>query len=115
MGHFEPLHAFLGIREQQAARAMQPTGLAGYFFQFVVKADGVALQLGHIRIAVESVKAAGGVPRRSRRELIALDEHHVLPTGFGQVVKDAATDDATTDYGNPCMRFHGAIPSTATS
>ena len=85
---------------------MQPAGLAGYFFQFVVKADGVALQLGHIRIAVESVKAAGGVPRRSGGQLIALDQHHVLPTGFGQMVKDAATDDATADNGDPCMRFH---------
>src|ERR1700675_3808175 len=115
MGHFKPLHAFLGIREEQPARAMQPAGLPRYLFQFIVKADGIALQLGYIRIAIKSMKAAGGVPRRSGSQLIALDQHHVLPTGFGQVVEDTAADDAAADDGDPCMRFHDASSSAATS
>ncbi len=63
MRHLEPFHTLLGIGQHQAAGAMQAAGLAGDPLQLVVEPDGIALQLGDIGIAVQSVEAAGGIAR----------------------------------------------------
>src|SRR5882757_9918570 len=85
---------------------MQAAGLPRDPFELVIEPDGVALQLRDVRIAVQSVESAGCMPGRSRRELVALDEHDVEPTGLGQVIQHAATNNAATDDGYSGMCFH---------
>ena len=59
--HVEPV---LILGQRDAADMMQAAGHACDFFEFFVQADGIALQSGHIRVAIQRVKATGGVPRR---------------------------------------------------
>jgi hypothetical protein len=39
----------------------------------------------------------GGVPGRPGRQLVALEQHDVGPAALGQMVRDAASDDAAAD------------------
>ena len=48
-------------------------------------------------VGVEGVKAAGGVPRRARGQDRALDQRHVAPAKFRQMVKNRGPDDASPD------------------
>ena len=66
--------------------------------ELLVEVDGVLLQLGDVRIAVDGVHAAGGVPGRAAGELAALDQQHVLPAGLGQVIEDADAHHAAADH-----------------
>ena len=68
------------------------------FLDLLVQVDRVLLQLGDVRVAVDRVHAAGGVPGGARREFRAFDQQDVLPAGLGEVIQHARADDAATDH-----------------
>ncbi len=89
-----------------AAGHVHADRLAGFGFDLLQKVDRVGLEERHIGIGVESVKAAGGVPGRASGQDGALDQRHVAPTKFRQMVKDRSPDDAPADNNDAIVRFH---------
>ena len=98
------LHAFGRARQHQAPGDVDAAGLAGDFFDLLVELDGVLLEFRDVGIAVDRVHAACRMPRRSRGQLIALDEGDITPSCFREVIEDAAADDAATDDGHLHMK-----------
>jgi hypothetical protein len=112
LGHrgFQELHARRRVGQHDPGRQMQAAGLAGDFFQLLVKAHGVALQHGHVRVAVERMKAARRMPGGAGRELVALEQQHVLPALLGQVVEHRAAHHAAADHHHARTRLHRPFP-----
>ena len=104
--HLQPLHALGRIGQQESPRAVQAAGLPRDPLELVVEPDGVALELRDVRIAIQGVKTPGGVPRGAGRQLVALDEHDVLPAGFREVVEHAAADHPAADHDHPRLALH---------
>ena len=90
---------------------VQAAGLLADGLELFIELDGVTLQRCHIGIRVEGVEATGGVPCGSGSEFRSLDQHHVLPAEFGEVVQHAAADDSATDNGYLHMGFHVLLSS----
>src|SRR5262249_6400895 len=88
------------------ARHVQTAGLPGDPLQLLVEIDRVLLQSGDVRIAIESVHAAGGVPGGSTGELAALDQQHIFPAGLRQVIQDARADHPAADHYYPRVTLH---------
>ena len=107
MRHLQPVEPLRRVGELQAAGQVQPAGLPGDRFDLLVEADGVGLQLGDVRVAVQRVEAARRVPGRAGGQLAPLDQHHVAPAGLGQMVEHRAADDAAADHRDLDMGFHG--------
>jgi hypothetical protein len=83
-----------------------PQGLAGDRLDLLVQVDGVGLELGDVRVAVDGMHAAGRVPGRARGQLRALDQHDVAPAGLRQVIEHARADDAPSDDHDAGMGIH---------
>ena len=64
----------------------------------LVQLDRVLLQLRHVRVAVQRVHPTGRVPRRSRGQLLAFDQHDVGPAGLGEVVQHRRADHTAADH-----------------
>ena len=88
---------FVGAGDGQAALAAEAGRLAGFGLQRLVKADGIARELGQRGGRAELVDEARRVPRGAAGEMPALEEDHVAPPELGQVIGDAAPDDAAAD------------------
>src|SRR4051794_27313381 len=88
---------------------MQSAGLPRDPLELVIEPDRIPLQLRDIGVAVQSVESPGGMPGRSRSELVALDQNDVGPTGLRQVIQHAATNNAAPDDGYTGMCFHAWI------
>ncbi|ENN89879.1 hypothetical protein RHSP_80128 [Rhizobium freirei PRF 81] len=54
--------------------------------------------------------AARGMPGRPGCQLGALEQHHVLPAEFRQVIEHRTSDDTATDDDDLGMAFHLGIP-----
>ena len=104
--HLEEIVPLGRAGEHQPGRDVDAAGLAGDRLDLLVKVDGVGLELGDVRIAVDRVHAAGRVPGRARGQLRALDQHHVAPAGLRQMIKDARADDAPSDDHDAGMGLH---------
>ena len=95
----EQFHAFRGRCQKDTASESKSRLLAGDFLNLLIEVNGVLLQLSDVRVAVDCVHAAGRVPCGPGRQLVAFQQHRVLPTKFGQVIQDGATDNAAAnDY-----------------
>ena len=79
LGAFSDQHikAVLIVGQCHAAHMVQPTGHARQFFQLAAEAERVALQRSHVRVDVQRVKAAPGMPCGALRQFRALPQHHV--------------------------------------
>ena len=95
--HAQEVHADLGVGEHQPAGQVDRAVLAGDALDLLVQLDRVLLEPRDVRVAVERVHPARGVPRAAGRQLATLDEHDVGPAGLRQVVQDARADHAPTD------------------
>ena len=104
--HVEPVPI---VGQCNATDMVQPAGHAGDLFQLLVKPDRIPLQSGHVGIAVQCVKSAGGMPSGARCKLRALQQHHVRPSQFGEVIQNGASDDASADDCNAGSGFHGGL------
>ena len=80
--------------------------LARLGFDLLQEVDRVGLKERHIGIGVEGVKSAGRVPGRASGQDGALDQRHVGPTKFCQVVKDRGSNDPSADDNDAVVRFH---------
>ena len=97
----EEVEALGRAGQHDAAGQMDAAGLARDRLDLLVQPDGVVLQLGDVRVAVEGVHAARGVPGRARGQFVALEQHDVLPAELGQVIEHAAADHAAADHHHP--------------
>ena len=111
LGAFRLQHveAFGRVGQRHAAHVMQPAGHACQRLQLAVEPDRVALQRGHVRIAIQRMKAARRVPGGSARQFRAFHQHHVRPAELGQVIKHRAADDAAPDHAYPSARLHRCL------
>ena len=81
-----------------AAGHMHADGLAGFGLDLLQKVDRIGLKERHIGIGVERMKSAGGVPGRASGQDGALDQRHVGPPKFRQMVKNGSADDPSADH-----------------
>ena len=100
------VEAFRSPGSHDPAGQMHAGRLTGNLLDLLVEIDGVFLQLGDVRIAVQCVHAARRMPGRARCQLAALHQNHVFPAQFGQVVENATANDAPADNNDLRMRFH---------
>ncbi len=95
-----------GRRQHQSAVGMQAAGLARERLDLPVQVDGVLLQARDVRLAVEGVHAAGGVPGGAGGQLALLQQQHVGPADLGQVIEHARPDHAAADHDRPRRSLH---------
>jgi hypothetical protein len=62
----QPVHAFGGPGQHQAARDVDAAGLAGDLLDLLVQVDRVLLELCDVRVAVDGVHAASRMPGGAR-------------------------------------------------
>ena len=95
---------------------MDPSGhmhadrLAGLGLDLLEEVDRIGLQDSHIRIGVERMETARGVPRRAGGEDGALDQGDVGPAELCKMVNDRRADDAASDHHGAVMRLHARSP-----
>ncbi len=100
----------IGSSQIDAAGQVHTYRCAGDLFDFVVEIDGVFLQPGNIRVAIQGMKTTGGMPGGTGCQFLAFQQDYVRPPKPGKVVQDTATNHAAADNNNPCMCLH-ACPS----
>ena len=100
------IKTFLIVRKRDAAHMMQPARHARDFLKLLIKLDRIALQSGHIGVAIKRMKATRCVPRRARGKFSAFYQHHIGPAEFGEVKKNAASNNAAADNGYSSGGFH---------
>ena len=110
VGGLQPFPAVRRAGKCQAAGHMHADGLAAFFLDLAEQIDGVGLQRGNVRIRVESMDAAGGMPARSGGQDRPLDQADVGPAHLGEMVDNRGADDATSNNDNTVMRIHRALP-----
>ena len=62
VGKAQEIHPLRAVGEHDAAGQMQAAGLARQFLDLLVERDRIGLQLRHVRIAVQRMETAGGMP-----------------------------------------------------
>ena len=74
--------------------------------ELLVLADALERQLRHLARVVDREDEVGGVAGRAARvgKRALVEEHHAVPAEPGQVVGDAAADDARPDHDRPRSR-----------
>ena len=90
-------HPVLGARDRQAAALLVAGGEPDLVLEPGVELGGVLHQPGAALVRAQLADQPGRVPRRTRRELALLEQHHVGPAELREVVGDAGADDATAD------------------
>ena len=79
--------------------AVETRRLTGLGLESGVEIAGVLAHLGRgLRQRTERHHQTGGVPRRARRQLVALQHDDVGATHRGEVIGDRATDHSSTDH-----------------
>ena len=104
--HLQKLHALGCVGQHDAGRLVQAAALAGDAFELFVQGHGVALQHGHIRVAIEGVETTGCVPGGAGGELVTFQQHHVTPAFFSQVVEHRASHHTAANNYYLCCRLH---------
>ncbi|MNV40417.1 hypothetical protein D3C71_1320230 [compost metagenome] len=92
---------------------MQADILAGIGLDLLVELDRVFLQLGDVGVTVDRVHAASRMPGGTGSKLGPLDQNHVRPAEFRQMVEDGTADDTAADHHNPGMALHSNSPVRA--
>ena len=102
LGHAQPVEPLRCVGELEAAGQVDRAVLPRLRLDLLVQVDRVLLEAGHVGVAIQRVHATRRVPRRARRQLLALEQHDVGPTGLGEVEQHARADDATSDDHHLC-------------
>lgn len=111
----EKIPAILRAGDIEAAGHVHADRLLGNRFDLFIELNGVGLQERHACVAIMGVEAARRMPARPGRQLLALQQHHVAPAKFGQVIEDAAPNNPPADHGDLAMRLHpNRLPIQAT-
>ena len=85
--------------------------LPGFRLQRSIQLGAIAHQSRQIAAAAQLPDQPRRVPRRTVCELQAFQQHHVAHTALGQMVGDAATDDASADDDDAgfCGQIHSHV------
>ena len=84
------------------ARLLESGGLTRLGLQLGVELDSVFGQLREDSAVAQLRQEPGRMPRSAPGKLLALEEHDVRPAQLGEMVRDAAPDDAATDNDDSC-------------
>jgi hypothetical protein len=95
--------------EIQAAGLVNAAGDAGLAFDFAIELDSVILKRRDVRVSVQGVHSAGCMPRRAGSEFRPFQQDGIVHSKLGQVVENAATNNATADHDDSCLRFHATL------
>ena len=71
--------------------------MAGFLFQPGVKSGAVFIDFGHAIGRAKTTNQTGSVPGGAAGQLVLLEQHDILPAQFGEVIRDAAANNATAD------------------
>ncbi len=110
MSHAQVVHALGSVGQLQATGHVDPAVATRLGLDLVVELDGVALQGGDVRIAVEGVHTAGRVPSGPVGQLAALHHHHVGPAGECEVVEHRGAHHSPANHDDLCLCLHVAPP-----
>ena len=88
----------LAHRDVQRAGRHVARGEPGLLLEAAVDLQAALDDLPRSRGGARRGDQAGGVPGRARRQGVLLEQQHVADPSAGQVVGDAASDDATADH-----------------
>ncbi len=102
LGHAQPIQPFRSVGQHQPAWQVDAALLAGFRLDLPVEIDRVLLQARHVGVAVQRVHPARGMPRGTRGQLLALQQHDVGPTRLGEVVEHAGADDTASYHDHLC-------------
>ena len=101
LGHvgaaLQVFQAALGGGDGKRAVLLVARSLAGFVLKAQIKLGRVLGQLGHVLVVAELPDQPGGVPGRTRGQLLAFQQNYVGPADLSQVVGDGASDDAAAD------------------
>ena len=100
------VHSLLRLRHPKVAHHGESGTEAGLRFQGLVVFDRVIMDVAGRVTHVEQGKQSGGVPSRSGRKLVSLDERDVRPAGFRQMVCDRNADGSAADDKRSRMLGH---------
>ena len=105
------LQAFGAVGQVQGAGSLEPGGEPGLLLQRgehpQAPADDLPGAVGRPRLGDQ----AGRVPGGAGGQPFALQQHHVGPASFGQVVRGAAADNAASDDDDPGPARQGMLHS----
>ena len=93
-------HAVARAGDDQAAHLFPAHGMAGLPFQSGVEFGAVLIDFGHAVGRAEAPDQPGGVPGGAASKSILLQQDDVLPAEFGEMIGDAAPNDAAADDDN---------------
>ena len=79
-----------------------PRRLASFLFQAQVELRGVLGQFGHVLAIAKLSDQASRMPGGPRGQFLALQQHHVVPSNFRQMISNGAANDTATDDRDPC-------------
>ena len=88
-------------RHRYGTPLLEPGGLTGLLLECLEQVGGVLREACEVVRRTQLPDESGGMPGGSTRELFAFEHHHVGDTTQRQVIRHAATDDATTDDDHP--------------
>ena len=71
--------------------------MAGFLFQAGVEFGAVFVDPGHAVGCAEASDEPGGMPRRATGELVLFQQQDIFPAEPGQMISDAAADNAAPD------------------
>ena len=103
IGALQPFPARRGGGDRDAAGHVQADIVAGFRSDLAQQVDGIGLERGHVRIGVERMDAAGGVPGRSGGQHRALDQRDVGPAELRQMIEHRGADHAAPDHHDPVL------------
>ncbi len=91
------LEAFRIGRDAHRAGLTESGGLTGLGLQGREQSAGVLGEAGQVVCRPQLPDQAGGVPRRTAGQLLALQQHDIGHASSSEVVRNAAADDPTAD------------------
>ena len=81
--------------------------MAGFLFQTGVKLGAVFIDFGHAIGRAKTANQTGGVPGGTAGQLVLLEQHDILPAQFGEVIRNAAANNAAPNDDD--LGFFGKI------
>src|SRR5205823_11136540 len=94
-------------RDDEAAHLLPADRMAGFLFQTSVKLGAVFIDFGHAVGRAKAPDQSGGVPGGAAGNFVLFEQHDIRPAEFGEVIRNAAANDATADDDDP--GFFGKI------
>jgi hypothetical protein len=97
IGSLQPFPALGRAGDAEPAGHVHPDALAGFPLDLGQEVDRIGLEGGDVRVGVQGMEAAGGVPARPRGQDLAFEKSHIRPSELGEMIGDRCADDATAD------------------